>query len=156
MTITDIDSVKQSSKERIRTLSGNPRNVLWNWYAQSLHFRPSTYKSPPKNLLSVTDGVTQILALTATGNWILIKLPQHILRCYMEFFRNNSGTIPEKPPKFDSGYNTEDIRIFLTFWRYFLYSDTFLLILPIQKTATLIKFKLLLNSKGEKFIQMYN
>ena len=30
MTTTDIDSVKQPSTERIRRLSGNPRNVLWN------------------------------------------------------------------------------------------------------------------------------
>ena len=27
---TDIDSIKQPSTERTRTLSGNPRNVLWN------------------------------------------------------------------------------------------------------------------------------
>ena len=30
MTITDINSVPKPSTERIRTLSGNPRNVLWN------------------------------------------------------------------------------------------------------------------------------
>ena len=30
MTITDTDSVPQPFTERIRTLSGNPRNVLWN------------------------------------------------------------------------------------------------------------------------------
>ena len=30
MTTTDIDSVPQPSTERIRTLSGNPRNVFWN------------------------------------------------------------------------------------------------------------------------------
>ena len=30
MKIIDIDYVKELSTERIRTLSGNPRNVLWN------------------------------------------------------------------------------------------------------------------------------
>ena len=30
VTIIDIDSVPQPSTERIRTLSGNPRNVIWN------------------------------------------------------------------------------------------------------------------------------
>ena len=30
ITTTDIDSVKKPFTERIRTLSGNPRNVLWN------------------------------------------------------------------------------------------------------------------------------
>ena len=27
-----------------------------------------------------SDGITQALALRAPGNWILIKLPQHIFR----------------------------------------------------------------------------
>ena len=42
---------------------------------------------------------------------------------------NVSGTIPEPfrktHQKFDSGYNTEYIRIHLVFWGKFLYSDTF-------------------------------
>ena len=36
MTTTDIDSAPLPSTERIRTLSENPRNVLWNWSAQSV------------------------------------------------------------------------------------------------------------------------
>ena len=49
--------------------------------------------------MNTTEGAMQILAFTDTGNWILIKLPQHILRRYMERFRNHSGTILENLPK---------------------------------------------------------
>ena len=41
MTKTDIEPVPLPSTERIRKVSGNPRNVLWNWYAKSLHILSS-------------------------------------------------------------------------------------------------------------------
>ena len=66
---------------------------------------------PPEVTIEHYRRITQTLEVTATGNWILITLPQYILRRYMERFRNHSGTILEKPPKFDSGYTTEYIRI---------------------------------------------
>ena len=39
------ESVLVCAMERIRTLSGNPRNVLWNSYAENLHILSSAEKT---------------------------------------------------------------------------------------------------------------
>ena len=126
MTNTYIVFIKQPSTERIRTLSGNPRNVLWNWYAKILRFSlPSTDKAPRNNYSALQTEEhkfwhLQILGNGSSSNYNNIS-PGDIW--------NVSGTIPEPFRKiyqiFDSGYNTEYIRIFLILWGYFLYSDTF-------------------------------
>ena len=74
----------------------------------------------------------------------------------MEHFRNHSRTIPENLSKFDpdtrrtryghSEYFEDNPRT----------ATRFLLNSPMQKTTTLIEFKLLLKSKCEKSIQIYN
>ena len=91
----------------------------------------------------------------------------------MERFRNHSGTIPEDPPKLDSGTIPEPFRkiyqnlipdTLRNTYRYSEYREAnswtatcLLLILPIQKTVMLNKFRLLLKlSNVEKFIQMYS
>ena len=49
MTITRIESVPVPSTECTRTLSGNSRNVLWNWYAENLQILSSASQSFWKN-----------------------------------------------------------------------------------------------------------
>ena len=74
---TDIDFVKQSSAEHMRTLSGNPRNVLWKWYADMR----KTYKffQTLSNLSEITiehyRRSNKSFGIYRYGNWILIKLP---------------------------------------------------------------------------------
>ena len=139
--ITDIDSVPQPSTERIRTLSGNPRNVLWNWYAESLHILPSVHQPCWSNFWALQTESHHFWHLQLLG----IGSSSHCPTISSDDIRSVPGTFPENLPKFDSRYNTEYIQLFLIFWRQFLYSDTLpTLFTHAQTTATLTAFKLLL------------
>ena len=106
------ESVLVCSMKRIRTLSGKPRIVLWNWYAENLHNLSSAQQSFRNNYWALQMENYKIWHLRI----LEIGSSSHCPIISSDGIRSTSGTIPENPPNFDSVYNTEYTQIFLVFW----------------------------------------
>ena len=152
MTITDIESVSLASSERIRTLSENPRNVLWTWYSKSPQLLWSAKQSFRNNYWALQIEPYQFWHLQILGIGSSSQRPN----ISWDDIWSVSGATPENLPNFDSGCNTEYIRKILRIWGLSLYSDTF----PTRfsytrKTVTLTEFILSINFKCEKSVHIY-
>ena len=111
ITFTDIESVPPLSTERIRTLSGNPRMVFWNWCAETLHILSSAWQPFWSNYWALQTESYQFWHLQILGIGSSSQRPNK--SC--DDIGSVSGTFPGNVPKIDSRYNTEYIKIFLVF-----------------------------------------
>ena len=94
MTTTDIDSIKQPSTERIRTLLGSPRKVLCNRHAESYRVfqvlsKPSEITIEHYRRSNTYFGINRYWELDP--HQITLTYPQTIYGKLPEPLRNHSG-----------------------------------------------------------------